>query len=128
MPHEPSPDQVIASDAFTAFQTANFPRLSRGEAFERFAIGEVALRTYNLGPSEIDAGVVGARDDGGIDAIYIFLNGQELVEADSIRVTNRKNALSGLQQGVILDVVIVQAKTDTSWDTTCSQRFRVRSR
>jgi len=25
MPHKPCPDQVIASDAFTAFQAANFP-------------------------------------------------------------------------------------------------------
>lgn len=112
-----SPDQTIASDAFDAYQATNLPGMSRGPAFERFAIGQVALRHHNLGLSDIESGVCGDRDDGGIDGFYIFLNGQELVQADSKRVTNRKNALEGLQRGVVIDIVIVQAKTEDTWET-----------
>jgi hypothetical protein len=104
MPQQPSPDQVIANDAFDAYKSANYPKLSRGEAFERFAISQVALRRFNLSPSEVATGIVGDTNDGGIDGFFIFLNGQEFVEAGSIRFTNRKNALAGLQRGVRLDM------------------------
>ena len=112
-----TPDQIIANDAFDAYKAANYPKLSRGEAFERFAISEVALRHLNLSPSEVESGIVGDTDDGGIDGFFIFLNGQEIVEASSVRLTNRKNALEGLQRGVKLDIVIVQAKSELNWDT-----------
>ena len=112
-----TPDQVIAKDNFAAYKLANYQKMSEDDAFERFAVNQIALRRHNLGASEVDSGLVGAKADGGIDGFYIFVNDQELVESDSTRLTRRKNALDGLQAGVILDVVIVQAKNETSWDT-----------
>jgi len=112
-----TPDQTIAKDAFKAFKGANYASLSEDDAFERFAVSEIALRQLKLGVASIEKGLVGAQDDGGIDAIYVLLNGQELVEADSTRLTRRKNALDGLQPGLSLEVVVVQAKNETSWDT-----------
>lgn len=110
-------DQTIAQDSFSAFHVANYPALSADDAFERFAVSEIALRREKLGGSEIENGLVGSASDGGIDALFIFLNGQELVEADSIRLTRRKNALAGLQAGLRIDVMLVQAKNETKWDT-----------
>lgn len=112
-----TPDQVIAQDSFAAFQKANYSALSADDAFERFSVSEIALRKQKLGGAAVENGLVGATDDGGIDSFYIFLNGQELVESDSIRLTRRKNALEGLQTGLTMDVVVVQAKNETSWDT-----------
>ena len=112
-----SPDQTIAKDSFAVYKSTNYPKLSDGDAFERFAMSEVAVRRYALGPTEIEGGLVGASNDGGIDGFYVFLNGQELVTSDSVRLTKRKNALDGLQPAVGLDVVIVQAKSETGWDT-----------
>ncbi len=112
-----TPDQVIARDNFSAYKTANYPNMSDGDAFERFAISQISLRHLNLGASEVESGIVGAANDGGIDGLYIFLNGQELIRSDSIRLSRRKDALEGLQFGVSIDVTIVQAKLDTSWDS-----------
>ncbi|WP_221281314.1 AIPR family protein [Prescottella equi] len=111
-----SPDQVIAINNFTDFKAVNYPKLSDDEAFERFASG-LLLKQYGASPADIERGLVSGTEDGGIDGIYLFLNRRELVESDSVRLTNRKNALSGLQTGVSLDVVVVQAKKEKSWDT-----------
>ena len=111
-----SPDQVIAKDNFAAFKAANYTTLSDDDAFERFA-ADLALKTYAVGSSVIEKGIVGATDDGGLDGIYVFLNGTEAVEADSVRLTRRKDALKDLQPGLSLQVIVVQAKNETNWDT-----------
>lgn len=111
-----SPDQVIVKNSFTQFKTANYPKLSDDEAFERFAMSLV-LKQYSAEPAEIDKGLVSGTDDGGIDGFYMFLNRRELIESDSVRLTRRKAALDGLQTGLPLDVVIVQAKKESTWDT-----------
>ncbi len=121
-----TPDQVIAKDASAEYKRTNYPKLSDDEAFERFAVSQVALRRQNLDPSEVESGLVGARDDGGLDGFYIFLNGQELIDSDSARLTRRRDALSGLQFGLTIDVMLVQAKNETSWDSTFFPRSRVR--
>ena len=112
-----TPDQTIATDAAAAYKLENYPTLSDDDAFERFAMSQVALRRQNLDPSAIETGLVGAQNDGGIDGFYIFLNGQELIDSDSARLTRRRDALSGLQFGLTIDVAIVQAKNGTNWDS-----------
>src|SRR5215469_1007257 len=106
-PVSDSPDQVIAKDNFAQFKAANYSKLSDDDAFERFAMSLV-LKQYGAGPAEIEQGLVSGTDDGGIDGFYMFLNGRELIESDSVRLTRRKDALNGLQTGLPLDVVIVQ--------------------
>ena len=112
---------MIAKDNFLAFKAANYPSLSEDDAFERFAVSEVSLRSNKLGGAMVEDGLVGAKDDGGIDGFFVLLNGQELVQSDSARLTKRRNALDGLQTGLSLEVVIVQAKNETSWDTRKSR-------
>ncbi len=111
-----SPDQIIAKDSFTQFKASNYPKLSDDDAFERFAMS-LLLKEYGVSPADIEKGLVSGKDDGGIDGFYLFLNRREIVESDSVRLTNRKNALEGLQTGVSLDVVVVQAKKESNWDT-----------
>ncbi|MBN9224202.1 MAG: hypothetical protein ABS63_07945 [Microbacterium sp. SCN 70-27] len=111
-----SPDQVIAKDNFNQFKRENYPKLSDDDAFERFAMS-LLLKRYGASPGDIEQGLVSGTDDGGIDGFYFFLNRRELVGSDSLRLTNRKNALEGLQTGLSLDVVVVQAKNESSWDT-----------
>ncbi|MHA7241272.1 AIPR family protein [Arthrobacter sp. TMS1-12-1] len=110
-------DQVIAKDNFAAYKASHYPKMSDDDAFERFAVGEVALRQYGLNPSQIKSGMVGAKHDGGIDSLHVFLNGQELVASDSIRLGRSRKALEGLQPGLMMDVIVVQAKHELNWDT-----------
>lgn len=41
--------------------------------FEYFAAAQV-LKDYDLSDEEIESGIIGAGNDGGCDAMYIFLN------------------------------------------------------
>lgn len=111
-----SPDQKIAAHAFDTFKAQNYPKLSASEAFERFAV-EMCIREYNPSGSDIEDGIVSGKDDGGIDSFHIFLNRSELLDSRSVRLTRQKKALVGLQAGFQLDVVILQSKKETSWDT-----------
>ncbi|PPF54614.1 hypothetical protein C5C13_13365 [Clavibacter michiganensis] len=111
-----SPDQVIAKDNFTQYKAANYPKLSDDDAFERFAMS-LLLKRYGPGAADIEQGLVSGSDDGGIDGFYLFLNRRELVGSDSLRLTSRKNALEGLQTGLHLDVVVIQSKKESNWDT-----------
>ena len=112
----PSPDQIIAQDSFKEFKATNYPTLTDDEAFERFGM-HVLLKQYGVSPADVDAGLVSGSNDGGIDGFYLFLNKHELVAADSIRLSRRKNSLQGIGTGVPLDVVVVQAKKELNWDT-----------
>lgn len=48
--------------------------LTDEKAFELFAC-EQGLRDFELSPDEIAEGVVGGSNDGGLDGVYVFLNG-----------------------------------------------------
>ncbi|WP_109523645.1 MULTISPECIES: AIPR family protein [Nocardia] len=111
-----SADQVIVIGKFEQFKVDNYPKLSDDDAFERFA-SDLLLRQYGTEPADIERGLVSGSNDGGIDGVFLFLNQREPVNPDSVRLTKRKNALAGLQNGVSLDVVVVQTKKEKSWDT-----------
>jgi hypothetical protein len=49
------------------------PDASKGVAFERYAIEAVVLND-DLSDEEIDSGAFGGSDDGGADALYLFMN------------------------------------------------------
>jgi hypothetical protein len=110
-------DQAIAKDNFAAYKATHYPKLSEDDAFERFAVGEVALRQRSLDSAQIETGIVGATNDGGIDGLYVFLNGQELIQSDSPRLGRSRRALENLQSGLVMDVVVIQSKNELNWDT-----------
>ena len=49
----------------------------RGAAFEQLAISEL-LKAYDLTVDQIENGIVDGGDDGGIDGLFIFVNGNYL--------------------------------------------------
>lgn len=58
------------------------PSNRRDEAFEYFSIEQI-LKDYAFSKDEILEGVVDGKDDGGIDAIYIVVNGHLITDIDS---------------------------------------------
>src|SRR5665213_1469400 len=77
-----TPDQVIAKANFSSYKSVNYRGLSDDDAFERFAAG-LATKPYGAGRYGIERSLVGAKNDGGIDAMFLFLNGSELATASS---------------------------------------------
>ena len=55
------------------------PSDNRSEAFEYLAFEQV-LKEYDLSKDELELGIVDGRQDGGIDGLYIFINGHLLQE------------------------------------------------
>lgn len=58
------------------------PSDRRDEAFEYFAFEQV-LRDADLSQDEIKAGWIDGRDDGGIDGLFVLVNGHPLAEPES---------------------------------------------
>ena len=58
-----------------------------GDAFERFAIGEV-LKDEDLTADELELGVVDGRNDGGVDGWYLFVDGEYVSDPDAFEATH----------------------------------------
>lgn len=109
----PSND-VIILDEFIKQRHENLePSTSDGEFFELFTAEQV-LKDFDLSYDEIDSGIVGGGNDGGIDAIYTFVN-DELVNEDS--------DYSHLRHNIELHLVIIQAKLHAGFGETPIERF-----
>lgn len=76
------------------------PEKTISEFFHLFATEQI-LKDYDLNYDEITRGVTDGGGDGGIDAIYTFLNG-ELIQDNHAIADSKKNAL--------LELVIIQSK------------------
>jgi hypothetical protein len=76
-------NDVIALEAnFTGWKNNRFPNPAKGDnPFEYYCIEQFA-RSFDLGDSQLKAGMVGAGGDGGIDAFYIFANG-DMVDSET---------------------------------------------
>jgi hypothetical protein len=86
---------------------------TEGEFFERF-VSEQVLKNYDLSYDEIEAGIVGGGNDGGIDAIYVLING-ELIKIDS--------DISEFRRNIRIDLFIIQAKATNSFSETSVEKL-----
>jgi hypothetical protein len=85
------------------------------EAFELFSF-EQCLKHQDLSEEEIAGGQVGGGNDGGIDGLYCFLNGN-LIEEDA-EVLDETFDPSSIKREPELHLVIVQAKRSASFAET----------
>ena len=84
------------------FQSWKQERMSQEEdstAFELYAIGTI-LKDQDLSDDDIDFGHIGGADDGGVDGIYLFVDGT-LVRDDDHHLPRKTQ---------VIDLVLVQVK------------------
>lgn len=74
--------------------------MTEDEFFNLFS-SEQILKDFELSYDELKDGIVEGGNDGGIDAIYTFING-ELLEEDT--------DYTGLKKEIVIDLVIIQSK------------------
>lgn len=86
--------------------------------FEFFAASQV-LKNYYLSDEEIENHVMGDGNDGGCDAVFLFLN-SELVTADQL------SSLTA-SKGSILNFVIIQSKNTTSFGEDAIMKWKTAS-
>ena len=96
-------DKII-DEILTNENSTRSDKRALGQVFEHFAISEL-LKTYDLADEEITHGITDGADDGGIDGVYIFVNGLYLSEATSFRWP---------KQNAKLEIYIISCKHDDS--------------
>lgn len=106
-------DKIILDEVLKQRKAEIDPASSESEFFELFAAEQV-LKDHDLSYDEIEFGLIGSGGDGGIDSIYLFVNG-ELVQEDP--------DYSYLKKNVSLELVIIQAKTTAGFQETPVERF-----
>ena len=105
--------QIILDGVLKQRQTEVDPNADPASFFEFFTAQQV-LKDFDLSYDEIDSGMVGAGGDGGIDGIYLLVNG-DLVQEDS--------NYSHLRKDIVIDLVILQSKTHSGFQETPVERF-----
>lgn len=93
------------------------PDLPEDEFFELFASQQV-LRDFRLDPDDIQSGIVRGSGDGGIDAIYLLVNGR------LIRDLSAAEDLKNLKQNVTIDLIIIQATREVSFSLSRVLRLK----
>lgn len=108
-----SNDKIILDQILEAKRTALKPSASPVEFFEIFA-AEQALKDFDLSYEEIEAGILGGGGDGGIDGLYVFVNG-ELVQDDT--------DFSVFKKSVEIELIMTQAKTSAGFSEAAMDKF-----
>lgn len=108
-----SNDRIILDEILKQRQVEIAPAMPTVKFFELFTAEQV-LKDFDLSYDEIDSGLVGDSGDGGIDAIYLFVNG-ELVQEEP--------DYTHLKRHINLEIVIIQAKTGLGFQETPIERF-----
>jgi hypothetical protein len=106
-------DLILLDKIIEQTRLEQSPSLSLSDFFEIFSVNQI-LKNFDLSYDEIVSGIVDNGGDGGIDAIYVFVNG-ELLPEDFDVSTRRKN--------IELELVLLQAKTSSGFTETSMDKF-----
>ena len=105
--------QIILDGVLKQRQLEIDPESNPASFFEFFTAQQV-LKDFDLSYDEIESGLVGDGGDGGIDGIYLLVNG-DLVREDS--------DYDNLKKDITIDLIIVQSKTNPGFQETPIERF-----
>ncbi len=114
-----SNDQIILDDIIKTSKEDIFPEESDEDYFEFFAAEQI-LKSYDLDYNDLQSGIVGNGDDGGIDSIHLFINGQLIQEDIDDYAHWKKNNIK-------ISIVIIQAKRTASFSETAIEKLIVTS-
>jgi hypothetical protein len=107
-------NEVIAlQNNFDTWRNNRFPNPPKDlDVWEYYCVEQFA-RPYDLGDSELKSGIVGAGQDGGVDAFYILANG-ELVDSETeIKPKDRPE----------FKLVIMQVKSNEGFSPEAIRKF-----
>lgn len=94
-------DKIILDQILDQQRQERAPSASKSEFFELF-VAEQTLKEHDLGYDELEAGVVDGPQDGGIDAMYVLVNGEMALDDFDF---------APLKKNVLIETVLIQAKT-----------------
>lgn len=99
-------DQILL-EATVKQEIENYEEnISVSDFFEFYAPLQV-LKSYELSFEEIRSGIAGESHDGGVDSIYLFVNGELVKESQNIKEKYKKN--------VDIEFVLIQSKFENKF-------------
>jgi len=110
-----SNDRIIISSIIEQKRQETAPELSDSKFFELFTASEI-LKDQDLSYDEISSGVIGSGNDGGIDSIYVLLNGELVQEDTDVEPVLRK-------RNNRIDIHILQSKRTNGFDEETINRL-----
>ena len=105
--------QIILDGVLKQRQSEMDPDADPSTFFEFFTAQQI-LKDFDLSYDEIESGLIGGGGDGGVDSIYLLVNG-DLVQEDS--------DYSHLRKDIVIDLVVIQSKTHAGFQETPVERF-----
>lgn len=87
--------------------------LTPSKAFERYVVEQV-LKDLDPSDEDIESGDLGGGDDGGVDAIYLVMNGSALIFEDSVLP----------DPATSVELIIVQAKNEDGFSETAVEKMK----
>lgn len=118
-------DRVLLDSLIANQQEKLDTPLPDDEAFTVFAC-EQLLKEFPVSTEEVIQGIVDGPDDGGIDAIYTFVNNQ-LLEEDA-GLLKEDHDESTVSRGVVINLLLVQVKRRTAFSETTIDKVSSTSR
>lgn len=91
----------ILGDIVEQRRQESMPDLSLQDFFEVFSAEQIT-KDYSLTFEELESSIVDGEHDGGIDSVFLFVNGDLILEDTD---------LSSYKKNVLIDLIIVQSKT-----------------
>lgn len=108
---------IRALDAnFTGWRTERVPGLAVSKAFERYAVEQV-LKDDELDDNDVSFGLLGEKDDGGVDGMYLFMNGN-IIEDDTELP----------DPTLTVELALIQAKFETGFGETAIEKLHAFTR
>jgi hypothetical protein len=109
----PTNDQIILTQLLEERKREIAPELSEANYFELFC-SEQILKDYDASYDEIEEGITGNGGDGGIDSIYLLING-EIIHEDT--------DLSIFKGDISIELHIIQSKKSTGFSEDAIHRL-----
>ncbi|WP_324657262.1 AIPR family protein [Burkholderia thailandensis] len=106
-------DKIILEQIIDQQHKERAPATPKQEFFEIF-VAEQVLKDFDLGYDEIESGIVGGSHDGGIDSMYVIVNG-ELAQEDF--------DVSPVKKGVVIETVLIQAKLSDGFGESAVEKL-----
>ena len=106
-------NQILLDRVLNQYNNEAYPEAGSEDLFELFTAQQI-LKDFDLPYDELESGLVGGSGDGGIDGMYLFVNGS-LVQEDS--------NYDDLRSDIAIDLIIFQAKTHAGFQETPVERF-----
>ena len=107
-------NDLILLDNFIGQNKADVASDMKEDDYFELLIAEQITKDYDLTYDQVQGGMVGGGKDGGVDCIYVFVNGL-LIEEDT--------EAPSITQDININVIVGQAKNSTSYSEEVINKF-----